>query len=81
VRSWPGHRQCAGETVRFDESGDETQHGRLAATATAQHGQQFAALDVQRQVVEHGTRAEAHGQMLDLHAAGRARLRCIQRLR
>ncbi|NYH14043.1 hypothetical protein GGD41_001271 [Paraburkholderia bryophila] len=37
-----------------------------------QHGEQFAALNGQRQIVEHRARTEAHRQMVDLHAARRS---------
>ena len=53
-------RQRAGKPVRLDETRDEPQQRRLAAAAAAEHGEQFAALDGQRQIVEHGARAEAH---------------------
>jgi len=55
------HRDLAGR--RFDEAGDQAQRRRLAATGRPEQAHQQAVVDAQRDVVDHGDRVVALGQV------------------
>jgi hypothetical protein len=51
--------------ARLLEAGDHTQHRRLAAARWPEEGDEFARLDVEVEILDHGGEAEGFSHMLD----------------